>query len=290
MNQQKIGKFICNARKEKSLTQEQLAEKLGVSSKSVSRWENGRNMPDLSLFEPLCRELGITVNELISGEKIEKEIYEEKFEENVIKTIDYTNEKTKKKFNLFIIIGLIFLMIIISFIGMFLIDSYRMRQNKPVIFSTWGYDYAPPVNIDDAEIERAVRKYIVDKLDSKEKHHSNEKGFTSFKTYLIVEKEDSLTVYAWVYASKFYFEDGRIIEDSGYSIPHKFVLLKLSDDYYVIDSSIPRDGSYYAKDIKAIFPYEVRKNFDNIHFDGTIEEFEADIENQAELYFHSEIE
>ena len=59
MNQEKIGKFIANLRKEKKLTQEQLAEKLGVTSKSISRWENGNTMPDVSLFEPLCKELNI---------------------------------------------------------------------------------------------------------------------------------------------------------------------------------------------------------------------------------------
>lgn len=69
MNQEKIGTFISELRKEKSLTQEQLGEKLGVSQKSVSRWETGKNMPDISLLKPLSEELGITVSELIEGER-----------------------------------------------------------------------------------------------------------------------------------------------------------------------------------------------------------------------------
>lgn len=93
MNQDKIGKFIAELRKEKNLTQEQLAEKLGVTSKSISRWENGKTMPDVSLFEPLCKELDITINELLSGEKIDTEKYQEKFEENVLNTINYANKK-----------------------------------------------------------------------------------------------------------------------------------------------------------------------------------------------------
>ena len=72
MNQEKIGKFISKLRKEKNLTQEELAEKLSVSSKSISRWENGKCMPDLSLLIPISKEFGITVNELISGEFIER--------------------------------------------------------------------------------------------------------------------------------------------------------------------------------------------------------------------------
>ena len=69
MDQQKIGRFLAQARKEKSLTQEQLAEKLGVSNRTISRWENGKNMPDVSLFQPLCMELGITMEELLDGER-----------------------------------------------------------------------------------------------------------------------------------------------------------------------------------------------------------------------------
>lgn len=71
MNQEKIGKFIANQRKEKGLTQEQLAERIGVTNKSISRWENGKTMPDISLFEPLCRELDISINELLKGKKLE---------------------------------------------------------------------------------------------------------------------------------------------------------------------------------------------------------------------------
>lgn len=73
MNLEKIGKFIALNRKNKGLTQEQLAEKLGVTNKTISRWETGKYMPDLSLLKPLSEELGITLNELLSGEKIEKD-------------------------------------------------------------------------------------------------------------------------------------------------------------------------------------------------------------------------
>ena len=64
MDQEKIGKFIQECRKKKKMTQIELALKLGVTDKSIGNWENGRNMPDLSLFKPLCSELDITINEL----------------------------------------------------------------------------------------------------------------------------------------------------------------------------------------------------------------------------------
>ena len=69
MNQKDIGKFISIKRKEKNLTQEQLAEKLNVSNKTVSKWENGKCLPDYSIVELLCKELDITIIELFEGEK-----------------------------------------------------------------------------------------------------------------------------------------------------------------------------------------------------------------------------
>ena len=70
MNQEKIGRFIAENRKAKKLTQEGLAEKLGITNKSISKWENGNCLPDSSLFKPLCKILDISINELFAGEKL----------------------------------------------------------------------------------------------------------------------------------------------------------------------------------------------------------------------------
>ena len=75
MNQENIGKFIAALRKEKKLTQEQLAEKLGVNSRSVSGWENGTCMPDYALFPLLAQEFGISVAELVEGKRTEENSY-----------------------------------------------------------------------------------------------------------------------------------------------------------------------------------------------------------------------
>ena len=122
MNQEKIGKFILKCRKNKKITQAELAEKLGVTEKSISNWENGRNMPDLSLFKPLCEELDISINELLSGEEISKEEYQNKLEENIINTITYTTEK-EKKHNKKLGIILIIVGILISIIAFILSES-----------------------------------------------------------------------------------------------------------------------------------------------------------------------
>ena len=134
MNQEKIGKFIFECRKNKKMTQSELAEKLNVTDKSVGNWENGRNMPDLSLFKPLCDELGITINELLSGEKISKKEYQEKFEENIVNTIDYSTKKINKYNN---VIGLI-LVIFGLFISMSAIMIFPSESSWGSIYSVFG--------------------------------------------------------------------------------------------------------------------------------------------------------
>lgn len=84
MNQTEIGKFIAKCRKEKNLTQAQLAEKLNITDRAVSKWETGKSMPDSSIMLELCEILGIKVNELLRGEKIDMESYEKKADETLI--------------------------------------------------------------------------------------------------------------------------------------------------------------------------------------------------------------
>ncbi len=100
MSQQDIGRFIAEKRKQKNLTQEQLAERIGVSNKTVSKWENGKCMPDYSVIELLCKELDITVTELLDGkasdssempndEKYEKLLYKLQQTENRMQVIEH---------------------------------------------------------------------------------------------------------------------------------------------------------------------------------------------------------
>ena len=84
MNQEAIGKFIAACRKEKNLTQMQLAEKLNITNRAVSKWETGKSCPDVSIMMKLCDILGITVNELLSAERISMENYQKKAEENLM--------------------------------------------------------------------------------------------------------------------------------------------------------------------------------------------------------------
>ena len=111
-----------------------MAEKLGVTDKSIGNWENGRNMPDLSLFKPLCDVLGITINDLLSGEKISKDKYQERFEENIVNTIDYSTKRINKYSN---VIGLL-LVIFGLFISMSAIMIFPSESSWGSIYSVFG--------------------------------------------------------------------------------------------------------------------------------------------------------
>ena len=87
MDQKKIGKFIAGCRREAGMTQQALSERLGVSDRTVGNWENGRNLPDPSLYKPLCDELGITLAEFFSGERIPEEKMKERTDDILIKTV-----------------------------------------------------------------------------------------------------------------------------------------------------------------------------------------------------------
>lgn len=106
MEQVKIGKFIQEMRKEQSLTQREMAEKLNISDKTVSKWETGNGLPEVGLMLPLCKLLNISVNELLSGERLDEKQYYKKAEENIM---DILKEKaeTKKKIIMSVLICLI---------------------------------------------------------------------------------------------------------------------------------------------------------------------------------------
>ena len=97
MNQKVTGKFISQKRKEKNLTQEQLAEKLGVSNKTVSKWETGKCMPDYSVVKTLCDELEITVAELMDGEASEEKSVRTYDEEQIMDLLKRTQDLEKQK-------------------------------------------------------------------------------------------------------------------------------------------------------------------------------------------------
>lgn len=101
MDQIKIGKFIAALRKEKGLTQEQLGEKLGVTNKTISRWENGNYMPDVEMLSLLSEEFGVTINELIIGERLETEKFKKTADDNLVTALNNSVFTLKEKIAFF---------------------------------------------------------------------------------------------------------------------------------------------------------------------------------------------
>lgn len=105
MDQIRVGEFIAECRKKNNLTQMQLAEKLNITDRAISKWENGKGMPDSSIMLDLCNELKISVNELLSGEAIEMNDYNEKMEQNLINMVKQKEESDKRLLTIEIVMG-----------------------------------------------------------------------------------------------------------------------------------------------------------------------------------------
>ncbi len=157
MDQIKIGKFIAQLRKQHNYTQEALGEKLGVTNKTLSRWENGNYLPDIEMLQLLSQEFGVSINELLSGERLSDEEFRKRADENVIaisKTSAFALDEKKAYFkkkwqkehvSLFVILGLIFATSVtipvlldktwmIGFSGLIGLIEYAYQNNQMMIY------------------------------------------------------------------------------------------------------------------------------------------------------------
>jgi len=135
MDQVKIGKFIAECRKKNNLTQMQLAEKLNITDRAVSKWENGKAMPDSGIMLDLCNELKISVNELLSGEVIEMKEYDKKTEKLLLDMQKQKEETDKSLLALEWVIGI--LSCIVLFVPIFIAALLQMEdwQRLIIVFS-----------------------------------------------------------------------------------------------------------------------------------------------------------
>ena len=137
MDQIKIGKFIAECRKKKNLTQMQLAEKLNITDRAISKWENGKEMPDSSIMLDLCNELKISVNELLSGEVIKMDAYNEKLEQNLIDMVKQKEEADKRLLTIEIVIGVLISMVF--FVLIFIASFVEMEDWLRVTLIVTGF-------------------------------------------------------------------------------------------------------------------------------------------------------
>ena len=145
MDQKEIGRLVAKLRKEKQMTQMELANKLGVTDRAVSKWENGRGMPDLSLLNPLCDELGISMNELLNGKKVENDDqYETSVSEQVLAGFrsqlkQEEEKKAKKK-----IVSWVFITAAVLAVAILMVT---LSCNKTFFKETYEADFLSDVHI-----------------------------------------------------------------------------------------------------------------------------------------------
>ena len=137
MDQVKIGRFIAQSRKKQNLTQIQLAERLNITDRAVSKWENGKSMPDSSIMLALCDELKITVNDLLNGEKIIMDNYKEKTEQLLLEMTKQKEEADKKLLALEIVIGVLSMVVLLSFV--FAASFFRMADWLRIVLIVTGF-------------------------------------------------------------------------------------------------------------------------------------------------------
>ena len=127
MDQERIGKFIQEKRKKENLTQKELSEKLNISEKTISKWECGKGLPEVSLMQPLCQELKITVNELLNGQDDPDDN-----NQGYINYIEFNNQKNKKKIIIAIIVFIILMLYFI--LGIYFLNNYE----KTTVYKLYG--------------------------------------------------------------------------------------------------------------------------------------------------------
>ena len=138
----KIGRYVAGKRKDLGLTQRQLAEKLGMSDKSVSKWERGICLPDVSVYEEYCSILGISINEFLAGEDIAQENIVKKSEDNLIQvTTDSKHRQNKLK-------AIIAVLSVIVLAAVMIVSVFLLRANQPK-------NYIVPVDPNSAEMKTA---------------------------------------------------------------------------------------------------------------------------------------
>ena len=128
MDQIKIGKFIALKRKEQGMTQMQLAERLGITDRAVSKWETGKSLPDAAIMLELCGLLKITVNGLLCGEAVSMENYNEAMEKNLLDMVKQKEQADKRLLSMEIVIGLVSVIFLFAMIG---IGAAFMEMGKP---------------------------------------------------------------------------------------------------------------------------------------------------------------
>lgn len=232
----KIGKYIAGKRKDLGLTQRQLAEKLGMSDKSVFKWERGICLPDVSVYSDLCLILGISINEFFAGEDIAQENIVLKSEENIIGVAKESKQKQKR------LKGIICVLLGISILALSVIGVFAYRANKP-------QNFIAPVPPDSIEMKTA-------------KLLSGSDGAHIYK-YTTTDKYSSLKIYVSEYHS------GKLVDKQdlelgyeGIGSPDNGTILMVPDfKNFVVKMIVADDGSNLSTEIPILMDVPEREYY-----------------------------
>ncbi len=279
MNQIKIGSFLKELRMEKGLTQAKLAEQLNTTNRSVSRWETGTTLPDISILIELADFYEVDIKEIIDGKR-KSENMTENLKESLVAVADYSKRTDNKKMaKIIILISLIFVVLL----TLIIVFGSKNRD----IDNSDMYPVYSQVYIDREVTDELLSDYILSERSKSEPYSdsANAANFTAFSIFSTEEKSsDNYYVYAWVIESTYSFDKGVLSEQSGSSYPCRFELTS-NDTFKVVNADIPRDGGYYSEDINKLFPEYLREKVYNVHDDGTLTKLGDDILNEAKNYF-----
>jgi len=265
MNQDKSGELIAKLRKEKSMTQEQLAEKMGVSINAVSKWERGLSFPDVSLYKKLCKELDITIEELINGEKDNSEEAKEKA---IISTIK-ENEIIKKNFKKMLI--LFFAIFVITF-SIFIYYNKNLKVNL-VSDSDFLYDEV---------ISFIKRKEFDENPDS---NYNDFNVFYSYHGFGIEKKHSYKYVYMWVYQQSYYIESEEYGAGLAISSSNSMPVKAIFKDNKLQDIIYPKEGNEYLSSIKEMFPGIIEYQVLNYDKEKNINKLFNEVDQKKNIYY-----
>ena len=281
MDQIKIGAFLKELRMEKGLTQAKLAEQLNTTNRSVSRWETGSTLPDISILIDLADFYEVDIKEIIDGER-KSENMTENLKETLVTVADYSKRTNNKKMaKVIVLISLIFVVLLTLIIIVFGSKS-RGIDNSDM------YPVYRQVYFDKEVTDELLSDYILSER-FKSEPYSDSANAANFTTFAIFSTEEKLSgnyyVYAWVIESTYSFDKGVLSEQSGSSYPCRFELTSNNNTFKVVNADIPRDGGYYSEDINKLFPEYLREKIYNVHDDGTLTKLGDNILNEAKNYF-----
>ena len=281
MDQIKIGSFLKELRMEKGLTQAKLAEQLNTTNRSVSRWETGSTLPDISILIELADFYEVDIKEIIDGER-KSEKMTDNLKETLVTVADYSKRTNNKKMEkVIVILSLIFVALLVLLIIVF------GSRSMPVDDSD-RYPVYEQVYLDKDVTNELLKEYILSERSKSEPYSDSENAanFTAFAIFSTEEKSSgNYYIYAWVIESTYAFDAGVLSEQSGSSYPCRFELLSENNAFKIVNVNIPRDGSYYGEDIKELFPKYLREKIYNVYDDGTVNKLGDTILNEAKDHF-----